>query len=142
MTIREFEKTWEKRILKDYLRSFPDEYIDKSGGHEVTMPGKTLTMGSELFGSHEVVDSEGIAHFTVPNYLEAKYIVYANRTLPPNIIVPDNEDELNEAVKEYENFLDTLLKRIESDFKSEFPDSKESVAVTNRIFSSLNLQRY
>jgi hypothetical protein len=142
MTIREFEKTWEERILKDYLKSFPDEYIDESVGREVKMPGKVLTMGSELFGSHEVVDSEGVSHFTVPNYLEAKYIIYANRTMPPVIVVPDSEDKLNEAVKVYESFLDTLLKRIESDFKSEFPDSKESVAVTNRIFSSLNLQRY
>ncbi len=142
MTIREFEKTWEERILKDYLKSFPDEYVNKSECREVSMPGKALTMGSELFGSHEVVDSEGVAHFTVQNYLEAKYIIYANRTLPSEIILPDNEDELNDAVREYENFLDTLLKRIESDFKSEFPDSKESVAVTNRIFSSLNLQRY
>jgi hypothetical protein len=99
-------------------------------------------MGSELFGSHEVVDSEGVAHFTVPNYLEAKYIIYSNRTKPSGISVPDNEDELNEAVKEYESFLDMLLKRIESDFKNEFPDSKESVAVTNRIFANLNLHRY
>ena len=65
MTIREFEKTWEERILKDYLKSFPDEYVNKSECREVSMPGKALTMGSELFGSHEVVDSEGVAHFTV-----------------------------------------------------------------------------
>lgn len=142
MTIREFENTWEERILSDYLKSFPDDYINKDSVRELQMPGKTLTMGSELFGSHEVVDTEGVAHFTVANYLEAKFIIYSNRTLPSSIILPENEEELNDAVKEYENFLDTILKRIESDFKNEFPDSKESLAVTNRIFSSLNLQRY
>jgi hypothetical protein len=142
MTIREFEKAWEERILNDYMKNFPDDYIDKSACRELPMPQKTLTMGSELFGSYEVVDSEGVAHFTVPNYLEAKYIIYSNRTMPSAISVPNNEDELNEVVKEYESFLDTVLKRIESDFKNEFPDLKESVAVSNRIFASLNLQRY
>lgn len=142
MTIREFEKIWEDRILNDYLKNFPDDYINNEGCTELAMPGKTLTMGSELFGSYEVVDSEGTSHFTVQNYLEAKYIIYSNRTLPSAVQIPGNEDETNNAVKEYENFLDTVLKRIESDFKNEFPESKESVAVTNRIFSNLNLQRY
>jgi hypothetical protein len=142
MTVREFEKIWEDRILNDYLKNFPDEYINKEDCRELTMPGKTLTMGSELFGSHEVVDSEGVAHFTVENYLEAKFIIYSNRILPSTVRVPVNEEKMNEAIKEYENFLDTVLKRIESDFKNEFPESKESLAVTNRIFSNLNLQRY
>ena len=142
MTTREFEKLWEDRILNDYLKNFPDDYINIEGCTELVMPGKTLTMGSELFGTHEVVDSEGTTHFAVENYLEAKYIIYSNRKLPSTILVPRNEEEINEAVKEYENFLDTVLKRIESDFKNEFPESKDSVAVTNRIFSNLNLQRY
>jgi len=142
MTNHEFEKIWEDRILKDYLKNFPDDYIKLENCRDLTMPGKTLTMGSELFGSFEVVDSEGVAQFTVQNYIEAKYIIYSNRTLPSAVQIPGKEEEISETVKEYENFLDTVLKRIESDFKNEFPESKESVAMSNRIFSNLNLQRY
>jgi hypothetical protein len=142
MNNQEFEKLWEDRILNDYMKNFPDDYINKEECIEIAMPGKALTMGSVLFGSYEVVDSEGTTQFTVKNYDGAKYIVYSNRTLPSAVQVPGNEEEVEEAVKEYENFLDTVLKRIESDFKNEFPESKDYAAVSNRIFSNLNLQRY
>lgn len=142
MTTREFEKAWVIRIEKELLKKFPDEFIGLSDTTTQEMPKKILTVGSEFFGNYEIVDSDGAVHFKTDNYHKVKYLLYSNRTKPAAILIPNSEQKIKSAVREYERLLDSILHEIERDYRRVFPNEKNFPRVSNRIFSSLNLQRY
>ena len=142
MTQKDFEKKWINSIENDFLKKFPDEFIGLAETESVSMPCTGLIIGSEFFGNYEIVDSKGNVHFNVDNYYKAKYILYSNRHKPESILQPLDEEKLVSAVKEYERLLDTILKQMERDFKTEFPDSQHFISVSNHVFNALNLKRY
>ena len=142
MTQKEFEKKWISLIEHELLKKFPDEFIGLSETESVVMPKISLVFGSEFFGNYELVDSKGNVHFNLDSYYKAKFILYSNRLKPESILQPLKEEKLISAVKEYERLLDSILKRMERDFKQEFPDSHNFPTVSNHVFNTLNLHRY
>jgi hypothetical protein len=142
VTQKEFEKKWISLIEHEFLKKFPDEFIGLSETESVDLPNITLMFGSEFFGNYELVDSNGNVHFNVDNYYKAKFILYANRLKPGTILMPLKQDKLISAVKEYERLLDSILKRMERDFKQDFPVSHNFPSVSNHVFNTLNLYRY
>jgi len=142
MTEREFEKEWSEKINSGLLKIFPDDYIHNQEKKELKMPGVSLTLGSELFGIYEIIDSQGNQYFQFDDYKKIKYILYANRNKSNIIYMPADESVIPSIVDEYESFLDVLLKRINSEFKKEFPESRNALTASNGIFNTLNLQRY
>lgn len=142
MTQKEFEKKWIGLIENEFLKKFPDEFIELSETESIELPETGLIIGSEFFGSYEIVDSKGNVHFNVDNYYKAKYILYANRLKPENVLQPNDEEKLISAVKEYERLLDSILKQMGRDFKQSFPESQHFVSVSNHVFNALNLKRY
>ncbi len=141
MTQKEFEKKWIALIRNGLIKKFPDEFIELSNTEMINMPEATLLIGSEFFGSFEIVDTSGKVHFKTDSYYKAKYLVYANRNKPETILQPLNEGKLVSAVKEYERLLDSFLKEMSKDFKKEFPESLQFAKVSNHIFNTLQLQR-
>lgn len=142
MTTREFEKVWKARIEKELLKKFPDEFIGLSDTKTIEMPKKSLTLGTEFFGSCEIVDADGNVHFKSDDYHFIKYILYSNRTKPAAILVPNNNAKMKSAVKEYERLLDSILREMEQEYRRAFPEDKNFTRHSNHIFSALNLQRY
>ncbi|MBU0560390.1 MAG: hypothetical protein KJ799_18735 [Bacteroidetes bacterium] len=142
MTEKEFEKKWIDQIKDGLLKFFPDDYLTDEETIEVKLPGKALTIGSEFFGSFEIVDTHGFPHFQADDYSKAKYILYANRAIPKSIKQPAQLEAIKRVVKEHEVLLDNLVKEIAKDFKQCFPDSPRIHNCTNNIFAALNLQRY
>lgn len=141
MTEKDFVKKWVAEI-GELLKNFPDDFIDIKNCEIMKMPGKTLVPGSELFGSHEILDVEGNPFLHVQDYSKLKFILYANRTKPNQIYLPISEETIKSAVKNYENHIDSFLIGIEKDYKSNFPSAKNFKEISNTIFSNLNIQRY
>ncbi len=141
MTEKEFVSFWKEKISKELLKSFPVNFIEEMDCEKFDLPGKALLL-NELFNSYEIIDSDGNTYFTTNDYSKAKYILYATRLRPKQIMLPKNERSLKTAVKEYEKLLDYILKSMENHFVTEFPQSDKFLKVSNLIFNSLNLQRY
>ena len=58
------------------------------------------------------------------------------------IIIPSSEEEIKQAVLQYEKYLDSIMKEIVSLYKKTFPEGKNSLFVMNEILMILNLVRY
>lgn len=142
MNEKEFLEHWQNKIENELLKSFPDEFADLSESREMELPGRTLIMGPELFGAHEILDTEGNSVYTTQNISEAKYILFANRNKPTEIPIPKLESKIREAVKEYINHLNDILKQIKQDFNKNYSGSKDFNTISNRIFNAINLKIY
>ena len=105
------------------------------------MPGKPLIKGTELFGTYEIIDTDGQVLLSTDKVYKIKYILYANRNKPIKIKLL-SENDLPIVVKAYEKHLDEIVKMITIDFKKHFPTSEGVTSVTSKIFQLLNLHRH
>jgi hypothetical protein len=126
--------------LKLKLKSFPDDFIQISGGKKVKLPPHALLLGKEFFGNIEVTAADGSPWYISNDITEAKYIVYSRQNGKSEIIIPENS-VAKSAVSDYENYLDFLMKEIGQDFSSKFPEGEKTSAVAE-VFRLLNLVRY
>lgn len=138
---KEFIQRWIERLTSKELKNFPDAFIN-SECSTIELPQKYLVLGPELFGSYELLDTDGKPHYQAPDMTYAKYVLYANRTKPALINMPVSYDKVNETVKEYEKHLDSLVRMIYDDYKSVFPRSNNHVETASQIFSAIDLRRY
>lgn len=141
MTEKEFVDTSVSK-LRESFPEFPSDFLGDAEVKSVEMPGKTIVLGQELFGSFEIIDSDGNVYFQVGSLIEAKYYLYGNRNKPEKISVPVAEDDISTTVKKYESSIDQILQELEKEFKKEFPGNKNFHQVSNQTFHMLNLQRY
>lgn len=142
MTIQEFENKWLQKIRNELLKSFPDDFIEFENFDILELPQKPLLKGSELFGSYEIIDTNGNPFISVDNSSKMKYILYSNFSNPSSIRIPLEISEMKNSVKMYEKYLDEIIKMIETDYKKNFRGEKDFTAVSNRIFKLLNLTRH
>ena len=78
---------------------------------------------------------------TFSNEFEAKFIVYASRNRKNKIKIPRDSELIENAVEEYEKYLDMLLQDIRKDYLKKINNGKNFSAVSNEIFKKLNLTR-
>ena len=142
MTEKEFISGWINKIGKTGIKDFPDDFIINFITEEIELPGKTLVLGQEFFGSHEILTIDGTPFLQLSSFDKAKYLIYSNRLKPKFIHIPTKNSEIKLAVSDYENYLDNFLKEINADYNIKFPDGKNSVVSANEIFRILNLTRY
>lgn len=142
MLEKDFVKKWVDKIREGQLKNFPADFIEKVPAKEVDLPGKVLVLGPELFGTYELTDSKGNPFLLTTNFNRVKYFLYANRTTPLKFLLPDDDKDITNIVKEYEKHLDAIVTMMEKDFKTLFPEAKSFLSVSNQVFSTLNLQRY
>jgi hypothetical protein len=142
LNLSEFENNWYTKVKNEILRSFPDDFIIGSNHTFIDLPGKPLLKGTELFGNYEIIDIDGDPLLSTDSIDKIKYILYSNRELPQQIRIPQDENELTQIVREYENHLDEIIKLIRKDFTANFPESKKLTEILNKIFQLLNLQRH
>ncbi len=142
MKEREFISYWLQILQQDGLKEFPSEFIQTENCSTISMPGKTLVLGKEFFGEIEITTVDGKLFLQVGNMYHAKYVVYANKNLPQQIIIPKDENVIEQAVIEYENYIDSLIRLIGSDYKKKFPGEKNQQMVTNNILRAMNIVRY
>jgi len=78
---------------------------------------------------------------TFSNEFEAKFIVYASRNRKNKIKIPRDSESIENAVEEYEKYLDMLLQDIRKDYLKKINNGKNFSTVSNEIFKKLNLTR-
>ncbi len=140
MNERDFVSKWIKKIESNFQK-FPNDFVGDIETENYDLPGKPITLGSELFGQYEIVDLDGNPVLQTDDYNFIKYILYANRLKPRNIPKPISTTEIARVVKEYESQLDSIVKEIKRELKNLLPTS-DFLRVSNQIFNALNLQRY
>lgn len=141
MTQKEFILNWYNKISGEGLKVFPADFITTEKLSSISLPAKTLVLGSELFGKYEITTVDGIPAIQADDYIYAKYILYANRTKPISINIPAEHESIKNTVLKYEEYLDSIIKRIENDFKKRFPDSPDIYTAVNQILNKLNITR-
>ncbi|MDO8549836.1 MAG: hypothetical protein Q7S39_06775 [Ignavibacteria bacterium] len=142
MNGKEFISSWVSKLASDGIKIFPADFISLDNNYtEFRLPEKTLLIGEEFFGKYEIITADGNPVLHVNHYLEAKYILYANRNTPGLVLVPSDEFELKKAIQMYESYLDSIIKDIEINYKKTFPEEKNSKSIVNEIFRQLNLVR-
>ena len=142
MKEKEFTSKWITSLREKGIKKFPDDFLINEITEEINLPSKTLVIGQEFFGSYEVLTVDGAAVLQAENLHKAKYITYSSRTRTSSVKIPKNDDHVKTLVTQHENYLDSIIKEIESDYKKNFPGEKRSNALTNEIFLVLNLNRY
>jgi len=142
LTEKEFISKWTDSLSNSGIRKFPDDFLTDGEFENIKLPGKQLVIGEEFFGNFEVLTIDGAAFLQADSQSKAKYIVYSSRNKITELKIPKSPDEMKSIVSKYENYLDSIIKDIESDYKKTFPGEKRSNAMVNEIFRVLNLNRY
>jgi hypothetical protein len=142
LTEKEFISKWTASLSENGIKAFPEDFKDNKSSEEIKLPGKTLVIGEEFFGNYEVLTIDGTAVLHAENQYKAKYIVYSSRKKNTSIKIPVKSEDIKIAVAKYENYLDSIIKEIEADYKKSFPGEKRNNDLTNEIFRVLSLNRY
>jgi hypothetical protein len=142
VTEKDFISRYISKHSETSSKIFPDDFTNLTDTEKLEMPNKTLVLGSEFFGSVEILTTEGTPVLQAESIQKAKYIVYANLNRSGNIIIPKKENDIKAAVENYEKHLDWILLDIEEELKKNFPESRNLHSVSNEIFLKLNLVRY
>ncbi len=142
MTEKDFISNWTKQITNASIKNFPQDFGSFENSNELILPGKTLVIGQEFFGSYEILTIDGTLVYQAENHLAAKFIIYSNRLKPAKIKIPIDNQMMKELISKYENYIDSLIRQIESDYKKYFNDIKNSSTIVNNILRNLNLIRY
>ncbi len=142
MKEREFISKWITTLSENGIKAFPGDFLQDDTTEEIKLPGKTLVIGREFFGNYEVLAVDGSQVLQANSLYKAKYIVYSSRNKTTSLYIPKDEEQIKKIVIQYDNYLDTLMKEIESDYKKSFPREKRNNALSNEIFRVLNLKRY
>lgn len=141
MTEKEFAVQYIEKI-KGEIKNFPDDFLKKDNCDELLLPGKLLFLPSPLFNCYQIIDEAGETIYSTDDQYKAKYVIYANRIKPVRLLIPKTDLRVYEVVRDYERYLDNLLKEIETEFKQTFPNSKGFKRISAQIFNSLNLVRH
>lgn len=142
MTERDFISSCAESIKSEGIKAFPEDFIQFKEFDESNLPGKALVIGQEFFGSFEILSIDGSLILQASNYARAKFIIYSNRQKPASIKIPKSDNDIKPSINKYEEYLDSIIKRIDIDYKKKFPGSKNSSEVINNILRMLNLIRY
>ncbi len=141
MTPKEFITKTVGKISDEGVRIFPDDFLPPCETVPIKLPPQTLITGNEFFGSREVLTTGGSLFCHTESLARAKYLVYAAVKPNRDIDVPVKDRDIDSAVKDYEKYLDTILRQTEKEYRSIFPEDKDVKAVINEVFRLLNLKR-
>lgn len=141
MDEKEFVTFWVLKLKEEKIKSFPQDFAVDTKCESFTLNGKRILAGQVFFGEYELIDAEGEEILRVESYEKVKYFIYANRNQPKTLSVPTNNLIIKEMISAYEKYLDSILKRIDQDFRHMFPTLKNSSEIINRILDHLNLIR-
>lgn len=141
MTLKEFISKKVRDFSSEGLKIFPADFYIPGEATSIILPSETLIIGNEFFGTYEVLTISGNSFCYADSLSRAKYLVYSARQKNRDIQIPLNEKDIDATLKGYENYLYSLIRQIEKEYKAEFSDGKDAHTVVNKIFRMLNLTR-
>lgn len=137
-----FVEKWIRNIQSAGIKQFPLHFIDNLQLQTISIPISTLVIGQEFFGVYEIITTSGDVVYQALTYDEAKFFVYSSKERNGKAYLPKDKSLIKTSVAAYNEYLDDLLLQIKKDYKNNFSDGKNSLAVSNEIFQKLNLIRY
>lgn len=141
MDEKNFISLWIKTLNNESIKNFPIDFSADCDCQNYNLPGKALLIGKEFFGEYELISAEGLEVLRVESYEKAKFFIYANRSKPKILSVPTNNFTVRDMTAKYERYLDSIIKRIDQDYRKKFSGSKNFTEIINQIFNHLNLVR-
>lgn len=141
MTEKEFVTETVEKYSGKGIKVFPADFVETTLVEVLDIPKKTLILGKELFGSFEIITSDGSQVLLTDDLMKGKFIVYASCNANGLVEIPQDQKMLEDAVIKYENYIDFILIEIKKDFKTAFPESENNLDVVNEVFKKLNLIR-
>jgi hypothetical protein len=141
VTKKEFIVKTVEHYLGKGIKVFPADFVETNFVDLLDIPQKTLILGEELFGSFEIITTDGSQVLLIDDLMKGRFIVYASCNANGLIEIPQEMNMVKDAVEKYENYIDFILVEIQKDFKTAFPDSENNLNVINEVFKKLNLKR-
>lgn len=141
MNEKQFITEWIRTLENESIKLFPKDFHIDGETTEISLPGKGLLIGKEFFGEYEILGIDGVEILRVENYEKAKFIIYSNRSRPIKLSIPADNQIIKAMNSKYERYLDSIVKRIETNFRKEFISSKTFNNVLTEIYKRLNLIR-
>lgn len=139
---KDFVNKWTKLLSEEGIKKFPDDFIDVNNTVLLELPKQTLMLGKEFFGAYEILTTSGESVYQAGDINEAKFIIYAGRNRSGKVFLPVSKSEINLSIKKFEAYIDSILLKVQKDFKQEFQTNQNFSSVSNDIFRVLNLTRY
>jgi hypothetical protein len=124
------------------LKRFPSDFYDPAHLIKISIPVKTLMLGKEFFGTHQVLTTDGALIYQAETLNEARFFIYSSVNRNGITHLPEDKNLIDQTIKEYHHYLDGLISMIISEYKKAFPGGKDSLSVSNKIFQKLNIIRY
>lgn len=141
MTSKEFITQQTKEISGKGILKFPEDFLFPCDTEDIILPRDTLVIGNEFFGSYEVLTVNGESFCHTDTLIKAKFLVYAGRQKGREISLPVNAGDIEKIVKNYERYLDTILRNIEREYRAAFTEDKDVNNIVSEVFRLLNLNR-
>jgi len=141
VTEKEFTAETVEHYLGKGINVIPADFVETTFVEVLDIPKKTLILGEELFGSFEIITTDGSQVLLTDDLMKGKFIVYASCNANGLIEIPQDKKMIEDAVEKYENYIDFILIEIQKDFETGFPGSENNLDVVNEIFKKLNLIR-
>jgi hypothetical protein len=141
MNQRQFISFRIQTLNTESIKNFPEDFAVISESKNYNLPGKGLLIGKKFFGEYELITAEGTEVLKVESYDKAKFFIYANRNKPKVLSVPNDDSNVRNMTTKYEKYLDSIVKRIDQDYRIKFSGAKNFTEVINQILNHLNLIR-
>ncbi len=142
MSEKEFIEKIFNKIHSSDLRKFPADFLDITLLKKIPVPVKTLVLGNEFFGKYEIITTDGLQVYQADTLNEAKFFIYSSAERNGSAYLPEDKSLINKIIEEYHQYLDNIIKVIRSEYKKTFPEGKDILTISNKIFQKLNIIRY
>lgn len=140
------EKEFVVKLLIEFsekgIKTFPDSFLNTEELESLDLPKKNYIPGNQLFDQYEIISVDGENTMQFNSFVKCKYIIYASRNSHRPVRLPANTQLLEIMVKQYEAYVDSVIQKIQSEFRKNFPVSLNINKVTNQLINKLNLARY
>jgi hypothetical protein len=142
---RDIEKV-KQEVVQEFLpdgpKQFPKDFLDssliKDKMKEVSLPNKPLRLGNYFFGEQEIITDSGF-FYKAKNPVEAKYLIYAQKSGISKVLVPFESMPLFKTVKNYENYLRNLRVEMAKVLLSHTLDQHMAESLLNQILEENRL---
>ncbi len=142
MTEKEFVSKLLTEFSKEGKKLFPDSFLKGEDLKKIDLPDKVFIPGKQLFDQYEIISVDGENVMQFDNFLKCKYLVYASRNSKRPVYIPAETKSLGIIINQYENYVDSIIQRIQEEFRRNFPGSPNLNKITNQLINKLNLARY
>lgn len=142
---RDIEKV-KREVIQEFLpngpKRFPEDFLDmsvkKDKMKEVSLPNEPLCLGNYFFGEQEVITESGFV-YKAKSLVEAKYLIYAQRSGVTKVLVPIETMPLFKTVKNYEGYLRSLRAEMAKTLLSRTLDQQMAKRLLNQILEENRL---